>query len=117
MVGLKRTRIRPKNARRAKLARTDDFGSSARMASIASMRCVCMGQHPACSGGWSEPSHIVSRGAGGDAGDIVPMSTGCHRAWHTEGRWTWLSRAGLTWEQLRAAADALVGEQDDGAPW
>lgn len=88
---------------------------------INAMPCICAGRHPACTGGPSEPSHIVSRAAGGDIDDQVPKSSGCHGAWHAHGRMTYLSTIGWTMEQLRAAADrtfaAITGAgMEDGSP-
>jgi hypothetical protein len=116
---MKRSRIRRRNDARAKQARADDFGSRERVVEIAIMPCVCGGRHPACTGGWSEPSHVTSRAAGGDADDIVPMSTGCHRAWHARGRETYLAAIGMTLaDMLEAAAmvDAEARERADSMP-
>ena len=113
---MKRSRIKPRNAERAARARAEDFGSRDRLDAIAAMPCVCGGRDPACTGGWSEPSHVRSRGAGGDARCIVPMSTGCHRAWHQHGRETWCRAAGVTLDQLMELAQGLE-ETAGGAPW
>jgi len=100
---VRRTRIKPVNRERKAQRRADEFGSDARVLVINGMRCVCEGRHPACTGGWSEPSHVTSRGAGGKAEDIVPMSTGCHEAWH-RGRETYLAAIGWTLERMVEAA-------------
>ena len=90
---------------RQQARRLRDFGPRERIAVINSMPCVCAGKHPECTGGWSEPSHIVSRGAGGRAADIVPMSAGCHTAWH-RGRGSYLEQLGLDGDAMvRAAAE------------
>jgi hypothetical protein len=92
------------NARRQQARRLRDFGSRERIAIINAMPCVCAGNHPECTGGWSEPSHIVSRGAGGRAADIVPMSTVCHAAWH-HGRASYLEQLGLDDDAMARAAE------------
>jgi hypothetical protein len=84
-----------RNAKRSRKLRTYQHGTTERTRWFRSLPCVCQGQHPACTGGWSEPSHVVSRGAGGTASDIVPMSRGCHQAWHDHGQLTWCARSGL----------------------
>lgn len=76
---------RANTSRRRKL-RAQQHGTQARSQWWRDQPCVCQGEHPACTGGWSEPSHVVSRGAGGTAADIVPMSRGCHQAWHDHGQ-------------------------------
>jgi hypothetical protein len=82
-------RIRDRNPKRRRKLRTYQHGTTERTRWFRAQPCVCKGQHPACTGGWSEPSHVVSRGAGGTASDIVPMSRGCHQAWHDHGQWTY----------------------------
>ena len=107
--------IRKRNAARAKERRAEDFGTPEQTAAINAMPCVCGGRHPACTGGPSDPSHIVSRGAGGDASKQVPMSRGCHRAWHDHGRLTYCRVIGWTWAQMLGAAArtwALVSGMD-----
>lgn len=99
---MKRTRIRPRNPERAAKLRAEQFGDRSRDIAVASIPCACMGKHPACTGGWSEPSHVVSRGAGGKLEHVLPMSDGCHRAWHQHGRATWLRTVGWSDEQLEA---------------
>ena len=100
-----RTPLRKRNPARLKKRRAEDFGTAEQTAAINAMPCVCGGSHPACTGGPSEPSHIVSRGAGGDASKQVPMSHGCHRAWHQRGRLTYCRAIGWTWAQMLAAAE------------
>lgn len=117
-----RKRMPARNSKRAAARRLEQFGTPEQTAMINTMPCVCEGRHPECTGGPSEPSHIVSRGAGGTAADIVPKSSGCHRAWHAHGRDTYLAAIGWTWEMMRAAADrtfALVscGGMRPSAPW
>lgn len=82
------------------------------------MPCICGGKHRACTGGWSEPSHVVSRGAGGKLKHIVPMSTGCHHAWHQHGRSTYLAKIGMTLDHLLAAAATtlVLAKADGGMP-
>lgn len=102
-----RSPIKPRNHRRANLARLEDFGTREQTQTINGMPCVCTlapRRHPECTGGLSEPSHIVTRGAGGTAKDQVPKSSGCHRAWHSHGRATYLEAIGWTWDQMRNAA-------------
>jgi len=101
---VRRTRIKPVNRERKAQRRADEFG--------------CEGRHPACTGGWSEPSHVTSRGAGGKAEDIVPMSTGCHEAWH-RGRETYLAAIGWTLERMVEAAaqtDSHASKALDDSP-
>ena len=115
---MNRSRIRPRNTERAAKARAEDFGSRERITVIAHLPCVCRGKHPACTRGFSEPSHVISRGAGGKADAIVPMSTGCHGAWH-RGRESWLAEVGLTLEGLLALAveiDATAAELLEALP-
>lgn len=78
-------RIRPVNpARKAK--RFDaNFGSKARVEWVNSHPCLCRGKHPACSGR-TVNAHVTSRGAGGKAEDIVPLSWGCHQ-WQGDHGW------------------------------
>jgi hypothetical protein len=85
-----------RNPKRRRKLRTYQHGTTERTRWFREQPCVCQGQHPACTGGWSEPSHVVSRGAGGTASDIVPMSRGCHQAWHDHGQLTWCARSGLS---------------------
>ncbi len=93
-------RVKPANWARRKRKRLEGFGSGARAKWWRRQPCVCGGRHPACSGGWSDPSHIISRGAGGTASDIVPMSRGCHDAWHAHGRYTYCRALGIVLTHL-----------------
>jgi len=111
--------MKRRNAKRAAAARARDFGPRSRIVAIASMPCVCGGKHPACTGGWSQPSHVVSRGAGGDREAIVPKSDGCHRAWHQHGRETYLAVLGWTMADMLARAvdvSAQAERIDDDLP-
>ncbi len=108
-----RKRLPQRNNARAAHLRLVQFGTPERIRLINAMPCVCGGKHPACRGGFSEPSHVISRGAGGKAEDIVPMSTGCHRAWH-RGRLTYLEQLGWTIDEMKqraAEVDAQAKEQ------
>lgn len=120
-----RAPIRKRNQKRLAERRLEQFGTPEQTAMINAMSCCCSEAprpHPACTGGWSDPSHIVSRAAGGTIRDQVPMSRGCHNAWHQHGQDAYLEEIGWTPEQLRAAADrtyAII--TGDGmraeAPW
>lgn len=105
----RRVGVRRRNSKRADQARREQFGDRDRVAAIRRMPCVCKGRHPECSGGWSDPSHITSRGAGGKAEDIVPMSHGCHLAWH-RGRLTYLRAIGMDLDGMRAEAARVAAE-------
>ena len=105
--------VRPRNHARAAQLRLDQFGPPERVRLINWMPCVCGGRHPDCTGGFSDPSHVISRAASGLAHDIVPMSRGCHDAWH-RGRLTYLDVLRLTFDAMLQRAreiDALTKEQ------
>lgn len=107
---MKRSRINPINRERRAKLREKQFGADERARAIAWLRCACGGRHPACTGGWSEPSHVVSRGAGGTSRQILPMSTGCHRAWHQHGQATWMKAVGWTEADLARALERTNAE-------
>ena len=100
------------NSPRRERRRLECHGTRERSRWIYTLPCLCGGQHPACSGD-SVPAHVKSVGAGGKAGDIVAMSWGCHGEQHQHGWGRWCELAGITMEQVRAAADALALEGPD----
>ena len=106
------------NKARAAKNRVEQFGTPDRVAAIRRMACACSHaprRHPECTGGFSDPSHVKSRGAGGGAEDIVPMSAGCHNAWHKHGKLTWLDAVGWTEQDLEAElkrTNAELGNPD-----
>lgn len=71
-------RVNPVNRARKEQLRVEQFGTPRRVEWFMRQRCVCRGEHPACTRGWSDPSHTTSRGAGGKAHQIIPQSRGCH---------------------------------------
>ena len=91
-------RVKAVNAVRKPKLRTHQHGTDARTRWLREQPCVCKGKHPACTRGWSEPSHVVSRGAGGTAADIVPMSRGCHQAWHDHGQLSYFDHESMNRE-------------------
>ena len=108
-----RKRLRKVNKARAEKKRVEHFGTPERVAAIRCMDCACTRapkQHPDCTGGFSDPSHTTSRGAGGDAADIVPMSAGCHRAWHQHGKHAWLVAVGWTEQDIEAELERTNAE-------
>jgi hypothetical protein len=105
-----------RNPKRSRKLRTYQHGTTERTRWFREQPCVCQGQHPACTGGWSEPSHVVSRGAGGTASDIVPMSRGCHQAWHDHGQLTWCIKTGSGLDVLRHLARTQYATQGPDAP-
>ena len=108
-----RKRLPAVNKARAEKKRVEHFGTAERVAAIRRMDCACTRapkQHPDCTGGFSDPSHTTSRGAGGDAADIVPMSAGCHRAWHQHGKHAWLVAVGWTEQDIEAELERTNAE-------
>lgn len=105
--------IRKVNPARARQRRIAQFGSPERVAWIRSQPCVCGGW--LCSGGWSDPSHVVSRGAGGTAADIVPMSRKCHDLWH-KGQLSYCQAACTTLEAMRKLARTHYATIGDDPP-
>lgn len=100
-------RLPARNSKRSAARRLEQFGTPEQTAMIRAMPCCCSRAprpHPECTGGWSEPSHIVTRGAGGKKQDQVAHSTGCHTAFHQHGRETWCLAVGWTFDDLRAEA-------------
>jgi hypothetical protein len=112
---MKRSALKPKNARRKKARFESDFGGEAYLAHIKSQPCAICGVQ-----GFSEAAHVRSRGAGGKASDLVPLcaahhverwgvivrSNGCHRQFDTM-RWTLLPD---TAERLQVLAAELYAE-------
>ena len=118
IVGISGYTVRPAQAR-AEKKRVEHFGTPERVAAIRCMDCACTRapkQHPDCTGGFSDPSHTTSRGAGGDAADIVPMSAGCHRAWHQHGKHAWLVAVGWTELDLDAELARVNAELAESDP-
>jgi hypothetical protein len=113
----KRKALAKQNRPRLTKLRLAQFGTPEQTAMINAMPCVCGGRHPECTGGPSEPSHVVSRGAGGGIRDQVPKSGGCHNAWHQHGRGAYLEAIGWTWDEMRAEADRVFAViSGDGMP-
>jgi hypothetical protein len=82
---MRRTRIKPSNTERKAKRFAANFGSEARVRWVNSHECLCRGKHPACSGR-TVNAHVTSRGAGGKAEDIVPLSWFCHQ-WQGNHGW------------------------------
>ncbi len=108
----RKTWIRRRNAKRAKAAWTKAYGSAARVEWINSMKCECKGKHPSCSGP-TQNAHETSRGAGGTASNVVPMSSGCHAWQHRFGIHAWCKAAGMTRDELKAKAAELATKGPD----
>lgn len=101
------------NKARAEKKRAEHFGTPDRVAAIRRMACACSRapkRHPECTGGFSDPSHTTSRGAGGGASDIIPKSSGCHHAWHQHGKLAWLAAVGWTEQDLEAELERTNAE-------
>lgn len=94
------------------------FGTERRAEWWKPLPCVCLfglqdtSRHPKCTGGLSERSHVVSRGAGGLAHEIVPMSKGCHDAWHL-GRLTYCRELAMSLADMFALAADYATRGDD----
>lgn len=104
----KRKSLPKRNQPRLTKLRLAQFGTPEQTAMINAMPCCCSRaprRHPECTGGFSEPSHIVSRGAGGKKEDQVAHSTGCHHAFHAHGRDSYCEAVDWTLDDLRAEAD------------
>lgn len=56
----------------------------------------------------SDPSHIKSRGADGKDDAVIPQCRPCHRAFHSEGRFSFFTKRGLDPEVLLNRMRALV---------
>jgi hypothetical protein len=103
-------RLPPVNRKRAAAAKLANFGPPARIRWFHAKACLCGGAHPACRGR-TVCAHTTSRGAGGNAGDIVPLSWFCHE-WQGQHGWAdWHRRAGLPegFAYLEAARLARLG--------
>jgi hypothetical protein len=113
---MKRSALKPKNARRKKARFESDFGGAEYLAAIKAMPCAICGVS-----GFSEAAHVRSRGAGGKASDLVPLcgphhggfwddmqiiEPGCHSKFDTR-RWTLLPD---TAERLQVLAAELYAE-------
>ena len=105
-----RAPVKPRNPRRLAKRRAEQHGTSERTAWWNAQPCACGGRHPACTGGWSDPSHTVSRGAGGTSATIIPQSRGCHDHIHAHGWAAWELDAGV---DRHALASRLAGEGPD----
>lgn len=102
---MKRTQLRRRNrVRRARLFR-QQFGSPERVAWLHRQPCCACGET-----GDIHAHHVVSRGAGGTADDLVPMCATCHRHAHDMGRRTfeaeydidlavWAEHYATTWRE------------------
>jgi hypothetical protein len=107
------SRLSPVNRERAAARKLEAFGTDARAVWWREQACACQGRHPACTGGWSERAHVTSRGAGGGAADIIPLSSGCHHEQHQHGWGRWLELAGLERGAARELADRLARRGPD----
>jgi len=105
-------RIPSVNSPRVTRRRLECHGTKRRSQWIYTLPCICGGQHPKCSGD-TVPAHVKSVGAGGKAADIAALSWGCHAEQHQHGWARWCELAGLSFEEVRAAADALALEGPD----
>ena len=104
--------VKSANWARRKKRRARDFGTDDRSKWWAEQPCACEGK--VCDGGWSQPSHITSRGAGGRKDKIVPMTHHCHIVvWHGSTPSAWLAAAGITREELEALADYYATQGPD----
>jgi hypothetical protein len=99
-----RIKGRPGPATTAKAAarRLAQHGTARRTTWFNLEPCACRGRHPACTRGYSDPSHTTSRGAGGLAHQIIPQSRGCHTFIHTSGWLAWESPLGVDRHELAA---------------
>lgn len=85
----RKSKLRPRNPDRAARLFTRAYGSGERVEWIHSHPCVTCGRHLE---GRMHASHVRSKGAGGDADDVVPQCWRCHHAYETEGRLTFERR-------------------------
>lgn len=102
----RRTWIRAVNPERRAARYADAYGG--RGDAVRARPCLCAGR-----GCWGpmEAAHVVSRGAGGGARDLVPLCRGHHREQHSRGVRTFAEDYGL---DLAEAARRLAEELDHG---
>ena len=115
----RRSRVQPRNPARAAKRRLEQFGPEEHVLATKRSRCACTRaprQHPECDGGWCDPSHTTSRAAGGGPETILPMTRGCHNAWHQHGRAAWLLAVGWTDADLAAELERHHAELAIGDP-
>lgn len=104
------TPVKKRNPKRLAKNRLVQHGTTERTRWFNQAPCACKGKHPACTGGFSDPSHVTSRGAGGTASDIIPQSRGCHNFIHDHGWARWERETGI---DARALAARLATQGPD----
>lgn len=108
----RRTRLRPRNAKRLKRLRDVQFGPQAAL--CRTLRCcICNAPPP------SDPHHVKSRGAGGTDADYVALCRRCHDGLHRHGeRWLTVYYSGpQIWpDTALAKVRALLGADANDLP-
>lgn len=97
----RRTRLRPVNRVRMAKRRALCFARQSELAR--SLPCFTCGAPPP-----SDPSHLKSRGADGKDDAVIPQCRPCHRAFHSEGRFSFFTKRGLDPEVLLQRMRAMV---------
>jgi len=103
----RKTRLRPVNHERARRRFEAAYGGS-KASWIRSMPCCCgCGTPPQ-----SEAAHTKSRGAGGTAKDLIPLSSLCHRRQHARG-WVALGATREHFEKIAASLHERWADERD----
>lgn len=77
-----------RNESRRKRLFKKQFGSEERLEWLKSHRCICGSES-------QHAHHVVSRGAGGKADDMVPLCAVCHNEIHQHGQRTYELKNGV----------------------
>jgi len=94
----RKTPLKKRNEKRRARLFDEQFGSVAFVKWVRLQECSV----PGCGGWPCEAAHVVSRGAGGTAEDIIPLCHEHHREQHDRGVETFASEHGI---DLAALAD------------
>lgn len=106
----RRTPIRSKGRPRFKNGRDPDYLE--RVRGLPCWGCGLLGRDQRYR---TEAAHVKSRGAGGpDRRNTLPLCTACHRLQHTVGWNDWTARYGVTVEQVKAEAQRLADDYEEG---
>ncbi len=98
----RKTRVKPRNAKRKAKEFDRAYGSEARVEWVKRQRCVACGLE-----GYSENAHVSGGGVGrkADAAKIIPLCIWCHRRQHEMGAGTFAIRFSLDLRALAAETE------------
>lgn len=103
----RRTRLKPRNAKRLKRVHAKAFAKQAALCRTLPCWCGCGAPPP------SVAAHVKSRGAGGDDSHCLPLNWRCHQKQHSEGIVSFFARRRLDPEALLTKMRMLVSDEND----